>query len=74
MKLLCTYFVAGSRYNYGQETTFHRIFKAAQTYPVDIVWAANWIQTEVEKLGGNVVFSTFKMIGEPQEVSDDFEV
>lgn len=74
MKLLCTYFASGIRYNWGQEVTFHRIFHVTHTSHVNPVWAANWIQDELEKNGGNIVFTQFNMVGSAQEVSDDFEI
>jgi hypothetical protein len=74
MKLLCTYFAAGIRYNWGQESSFHRVFKVTCGAPYDAVWAADWIQKQIESKGGNVVFTQFNMVGAPQEVSDDFEV
>lgn len=74
MKLLCTYFAAGCRDNWGQESAFHRVFQVTHADRADPICASRWIQEQVESLGGNVVFSQFNMVGLPQEVDDDFEV
>lgn len=74
MKLLCTYFAAGVRHHWSQEIGFHRIFHVIHDSHADPVWAANWIQNEIEKKGGNVVFTQFNMVGAAQEVDDDFEI
>lgn len=74
MKLFCTYFAAGTRYHWGQEVRFHRIFNVTHDLYVDAVWASNYIQEQLEKKGGEVVFTQFNLVGAAQEVDNDFEV